>query len=313
MNSDGNTALKPSEVAATGAQVPGSETDAAPNSQAILRNGYTTLKQCRHGLFLFNQNDSFIGRSLDLYGEWCEAEVTALCQVLAPGQVVVDVGANVGTHTIPLANKVTSTGMVLAFEPQRQVFNYLTANIAINNLLHVATFQTALGNHPDTVHLPLFNPRDVTNFGAVNAEEFEEGEPVDMVELDSFNLERCHLIKIDVEGLEAKVLEGAQATIRRTRPILFVETTTVNHQEVISKLEDYKYTGWWHIARYYNPGNFFGNERNVFSDIHPESNLICFPNEANVHVDGLEAVEGPDDNWQRALERMKWRQRRRPR
>ena len=228
------------------AQVAGSIAQPSADNQAILQNGYTTLKRCRHGLFVFNQNDSFIGRSLDLCGEWCEAEVAALCQVLAPGQVVVDVGANVGTHTIPLANKVTSTGMVLAFEPQRQVFNYLTANIAINNLLHVATFQTALGKHPSTAYLPLFNPLEVMNFGAVNAEGFEEGEPVEVVALDSFNLERCHLIKIDVEGMEAKVLEGAQATIKRSRPILFVETTTVNHREVISKIEDYNYTGWWH-------------------------------------------------------------------
>ena len=311
MNSDGKTASTLSDVPATAAQVPGSETRAGTSSQAILRNDYTTLKRCRHGLFLFNQNDTFIGRSLDLYGEWCETEVVALSKVLALGQVVVDVGANLGTHTVPLANKVTSTGLVLAFEPQRQVFNYLTANIAINNLLHVATFQLALGNHPNTVRLPLLNPRDVTNFGAVNAEGFEEGEPVDVVELDSFKLELCHLIKIDVEGLEARVLEGAQATIRRTRPILFVETTTENHRQVISKLEDFNYAGWWHIAPYYNAGNFFSNERNVFADIHPESNLLCFPREANVQVAGLEAVEGPEDTWQRARERMQWRQQHR--
>jgi hypothetical protein len=114
-----------------------------PPGEVLFRNEHTVLKQCRHGFFLFNSNDSFIGRSLDLYGEWCEAE--GLLPLLGPGQVVVDVGANIGTHTIPFANKVTKTGLVVAFEPQRQVFNYLVSNLTLKNLLHVATFQSALG------------------------------------------------------------------------------------------------------------------------------------------------------------------------
>ena len=106
----------------------------------IFQNDYTILKECKHGFFLFNKNDNFIGRSLDIYGEWCEGELATLFQVLKPGHLVIDVGANIGTHTIPFANKVTQTGLVLAFEPQRQVFGYLAANVSLNNLLHVVTY-----------------------------------------------------------------------------------------------------------------------------------------------------------------------------
>ena len=79
----------------------------------IFINEYTALKECRHGFFLYNRNDTFIGRSLDLYGEWCEGELVALFQIVQPGQVVIDVGANIGTHTVPLAKKVTQSGPAL--------------------------------------------------------------------------------------------------------------------------------------------------------------------------------------------------------
>ncbi len=277
------------------------------NTGSIFENDYTVLKECRHGFFLFNKNDNFIGRSLDIYGEWCEGELATLFQVLKPGHFVIDVGANIGTHTIPFARKVTETGLVLAFEPQRQVFNYLGANLQLNNLLHVVPFQKAAGNAAGQVHIPLRDPRIEFNFGGVDVESDQEGEPVDVIELDSLGLERCDMIKIDVEGMERKVIEGAQGTIRKTRPILFVETTTVNHREVIEILRDFRYENWWHIATYYNPENFFENSENVFADIHPESNLLCFPREASVSIDGLEKVQGVDDTWRLALERIRSR------
>ena len=56
------------------------------------------MKHCRHGTFLYNTNDGFIGRALDLYGQWCEGELELLGQVVQPGDVVLDVD-EVSTHT----------------------------------------------------------------------------------------------------------------------------------------------------------------------------------------------------------------------
>src|SRR5712692_1599177 len=103
-------------------------------SPDLFSNDYTVLKRCKHGYFLFNRNDAFVGKALDLYGEWCEREITILSHIVRPGDFVIDIGANIGTHTIALANMVTGSGLVIAIEAQRQMHNFLVANVAINNL-----------------------------------------------------------------------------------------------------------------------------------------------------------------------------------
>jgi hypothetical protein len=65
-------------------------TDSSPleTHLSMYTHEYMVMKPCRHGTLLFNQQDTFVGRSLDLYGEWCEAEIDLLAQVLKPGDVV---------------------------------------------------------------------------------------------------------------------------------------------------------------------------------------------------------------------------------
>ena len=94
---------------------------------------------------MYNVNDAFIGRSLDLYGEWCDDELHILGQILKPGDVVVDAGANIGTHTVAFAQAVGPNGLVVAFEPQRLVHQSLCGNIALNGLTNVTTLLAAVG------------------------------------------------------------------------------------------------------------------------------------------------------------------------
>src|SRR5690606_13771278 len=61
------------------------------------------LRQCRHGPMLFNKRDLYVGRSLATYGEFSEAEIGLFRQILRPGGVVIEAGANIGAHTVPLA------------------------------------------------------------------------------------------------------------------------------------------------------------------------------------------------------------------
>jgi hypothetical protein len=94
---------------------------------------FNRLKACRYGTLLYNINDRYIGQALDLYGEYSEGEVVLFRRIVRPGDIVLDVGANLGAHTIFFSTAVGPRGAVLAFEPQRLVFQALCANMALNS------------------------------------------------------------------------------------------------------------------------------------------------------------------------------------
>ncbi len=269
----------------------------------LVESAHMAVKQCRHGTMMYNVNDAFIGRALDLYGEWCDEEASVLGCVLNPGDVVVDVGANIGTHTVFFAKKVTEVGLVFAFEPQRLVFQTLCGNVALNGLTNVVTFQSAVGEARGQLVFPPIDPRVKYNFGAVAGAASGAGEAVDVLPIDELGLPRCTLIKVDVEGMEAKVVAGARETIARCRPALFLENDTVERsREVLEAVESVGYKAYWHIANYYSPRNFFKNRENVFAPYQPEANVLCVPKECP--FTGLPPVEGLDDDWKKAVGRI---------
>lgn len=271
-------------------------------SKYLVEHGYIAIKQTKHGLFMFNRNDLFIGRSLDLYGEWSESEIVLLSNFLQPGDTVIDVGANIGTHAIAFARAVGAGGSVVAFEPQRLPFHLLCGNAAINCLGHVQCRQQAVGSRRGTARVPVLSPDQPRNFGAVPLNTEFAGDVVEMVTLDSLELASCRLIKIDVEGMEPEVIQGAQATITAHRPLLFVENNTLEWaSRTISAVLDAGYKPWWHLALYYNEANYFGNPKNVFAKYQPEANLLCLPDATDPGAPELIECEGIEDNWQKAL------------
>ena len=74
--------------------------------------GFNALVRAKHGLMLFNKNDAYIGRSIGKYGEFSEGEIAIFDQLCRPGDIVVEVGANIGTHTLPIAKMVGGAGRV---------------------------------------------------------------------------------------------------------------------------------------------------------------------------------------------------------
>ena len=114
----------------------------------LLSTQYYQLVEGRHGRFLANENDVYIGRSMIKYGEFSEPEWMLLQQLIQPGSIVIEAGANMGTFTVPLAKKVGNGGMVYAFEPQLSVFHQMCANVALNDLMNVQSFNAGCGDEP---------------------------------------------------------------------------------------------------------------------------------------------------------------------
>ncbi len=246
--------------------------------------------ECRYGTLLFNQNDRFIGKSLEMYGEYSEGEIDLFRQVVQPGTIVLEVGANIGTHTLFLARQVGHDGLVIAFEPQRLVFQCLCANMALNSVTNVQCRQQAVGAAPGEIKVPVLDPAQAQNYGALSLEGGHLGESTPVVTIDSLNLGRCALIKIDVEGMERAVLDGAAKTIARCLPLLYVENDRPKKAaELVRAIDGLGYAMFWHIPPLYSPHNFRQNATNVFGD-KVSINMICIHKSVPQNIEGLEPV-----------------------
>jgi hypothetical protein len=244
-----------------------------------LASPHLRLKNCRHGVMLFNSRDQYVGASLDRYGEFAELEAQLLSGLIKRGMLVVEVGANIGAHTVHLARLVGENGGVVAFEPQRVIYQMLCANLALNGLENTDARCLAVGAAAGEVMVPRVDYRGDTSFGAIPVSD-DNGDVVEMIAIDNLMLPACHMIKIDVEGMEKQVLGGARQTITNFRPYLYVANGNPDkHAELIATLLDLDYRMWWHQPWLYNPGNLAGDSENVFPGI-AAFNLICLPSEA---------------------------------
>lgn len=243
-------------------------------------------------MFVYNMHDTFIGRSLALYGEWSEGEVDLLRQILRQGDVVIEGGANIGTLTVPIAQLVGIKGKVYAFEPQRLIFQKLCANLALNSVPNVHAFHAALGQAHGGTSLPLINYSSDNNFGGFGVGEYEQGERVPVFAIDNLALPVCHMVKADVEGMEKAVLDGAAETIARCRPLLYVENDREDKDRSLAlttTISEMGYTMYWHLPMLYNAENFACNAENVFENI-ASFNMLCIPIERPFSIPGLERV-----------------------
>lgn len=253
------------------------------------------LATTRYGRFLYNPNDTYIGKAIEAYGEAHEAELQLLRQLSAPGACVFDVGANIGDHTVPLAQHVGFQGYVYAFEPQRIVFQMLCANVALNSLVNVECVQAAVGAEPGVVLIPEIDYSVQANYGGIEVSTFEEGSQVPRVVLDDFLDARAPtLVKIDVEGMEADVLEGGRRFLARFRPVLYVENDRVERSRALIELvRDLGYRAYWHLAPLYNEQNFRGNAENIFENV-VATNMLCVPREVPLTFSGSSFPEAVD-------------------
>jgi FkbM family methyltransferase len=156
----------------------------------------------------------------------------AVLAFLRPGSVTIDVGANLGEWTLPLARAVGAAGRVLAIEPAPRSAAALDLTLAANALHQAEIIRCAVGDHDGSAE---FAVPIVTSAGADTgtarigpARAGHEALRVPVRSLDSLaaerRIDRLDLIKIDVEGYERQVLDGAAQLLDRCRPVLVVET-----------------------------------------------------------------------------------------
>lgn len=253
----------------------------------------------RHGRFLANPQDMYLGRSMIKYGEFSETEWHLLDQLVKPGAFVIEAGANMGAFTVPLAKNAGRNGMIYAFEPQLAVFQQMCANLALNDLINVQAFNAGCGAEADWMPIIRPNPATNRNFGGLSLDSLKgEGNVKVRIEKldDAIDPPRLHLIKADVEGMEADVLRGARGLIQQFRPMLYLEAH--DHEdapELIRLLRELDYDMWWHLPLMYNPKNHTGDAENIFGRI-SSKNMLCAPAERKMTVNGSRKVADENDH-----------------
>jgi len=189
---------------------------------------YPQLSKLDYGYFtlLPNANTDHIHKAVVAGNRW-EPEVLALCEkYIKPNTTVIDVGANMGTFTVRFSQLVGPKGTVIAFEPQRIIYQQLCANIFLNNLRNVQAHQLAISNMESYVTLTPIN-YDGGAPGEVRVDG-DSGEQVPCISLDSLNIMNdISLLKIDVERYEPYVFDGAKSLIEKYRPVILFELTTL--------------------------------------------------------------------------------------
>ena len=183
-----------------------------PASVSVPLNGFTSS-------FLVSSADE-LRRSQTLGGEG--RFLTRLLQEIRPGEVVYDIGTNLGMYAVFLAKTVGPEGLVIGFEPELRSFERCQENLRINSLANVKVFDRALGNEDREIVLAVDESAasGVHHvLGRRDGETSTRWQSAKMVVGDRFidmeSLPVPNVIKIDVEGMEEEVLLGLAQTLQR--------------------------------------------------------------------------------------------------
>ncbi len=163
---------------------------------------------------IVNRHDNCVCWFIRLLGRWDSNEKAAIQQLLKPGFIVIEVGANFGVNTLEMASIVGREGHVYSFEANPLVSKYLKKSISMNNLdSHVTIFEKAAGNITKDTFLTF----GLQNIGGGHLVNTSHGHAIKtkMVRLDDIfgSQTNINLLKIDAEGSEQMIIEGAQNII----------------------------------------------------------------------------------------------------
>ena len=179
--------------------------------------------------------------------------IFAIIETLPTDAIIVDGGTNAGFFTIPVAYMTRHFNTrIIAFEPQRQLFQAVGGSLALNGYRNVFLHNVGLGAEPGIAELPAIDYSVTQDFGTVSLSNEttvdEDGwmndRVVDITSIDAMDLPRLDFFKLDVEGYEVPALTGALKTIKKHRPWIWVEyfiTGADTIKQALTNLNDYEF------------------------------------------------------------------------
>lgn len=205
-----------------------------------LNNGWGLTHLHTGQPFFVNTEDRNITPWIIMGGHWETNVDNVLCEYAKPGMHVVDIGANMGYYTVKLATKVSSSGRLIAFEPNPEVYAMCLENLKINGLTgHARVERLALGDKPGTARLT----RSHSNMASANLLGDQDADAAFEVEVATLDAilpedEKIDLIKLDAEGYEPFILKGAARTLERSPSCAIMIELGMERWERFARLDD---------------------------------------------------------------------------
>lgn len=268
--------------------------------------------RCRDDVIICTPADQNILTSYVLkeQGEWYEPELIFIRDFLKPGMQVVDVGASFGNYALPMAKQVSDEGAIYAFEPDDRSRELLKRGKQKNGFGQLKIFSRGLGS---TIGTASFTVAKTPELNHIDDEGKEE---IPITTMNAWwayaGKPEIDMIKVDVNGMETDVWEGAMDMLEATRPILCIATSeSKSDLEVLyEKAQAINYSLFEYIP---GPGLLARHEPDAGLDSYL-MNLIAVPAE---RVDSLResdwifdenvSIKNPDvDFWKESLQELPW-------
>lgn len=185
-------------------------------------NTLEELKVCNFN-FIVHKNDNCIAEHLRRGELFEKFIVTYVRHFINPTRNIIDLGANIGTHSIIYSNY--TSGKVFSFEPQKIVYDILNKNVELNNCKNIITYNFGASNVNKKFYMnACYNIKD--NQGAFRIDDTlneQNGLEVECKKIDDLNIENVCYVKIDVEGHEYEAMLGMIELLKRDHPTIMIE------------------------------------------------------------------------------------------
>lgn len=162
-------------------------------------------------------------------------------ELIKPNSTIIDIGTNIGQTALHCAKLAGKNSKIIGFEPDKINYEKALKNIQLNSFKNITLFNFALGKQKEGVPLKINSPKNRggnrVDRKLIDSKNIIQVEILDDI-IHKLNIDTVSIIKIDVEGFEMEVLNGAQQTIQKQKPILFIEIDDRNLKEQNTSAEE---------------------------------------------------------------------------
>ncbi len=223
-------------------------------TQRMLRTFFNPKKLKIKGVMKYDGNlkinfdtSSYVEWELFFRGYYEKNVIDAMKKIVKPGFVAMDVGANIGTHTLIMAKAVGDTGKVFAFDPHLESAERLKENVNLNNFQNVEIAQIGLSNKKGTMTLFSYSD-EMADHGTASLYDLpnlqKTAVEVPISTIDTFveekKINRLDFVKIDTRGSDFPIILGARESIKKFQPFIIFEFNRENWSHSGSKWEEAK-------------------------------------------------------------------------